>query len=191
MCKTGLIFSFKVLVDAKVSSKPVWFIVKLFSPKFCLFWCLFACITGSWHHPFPKQRLPCPVGGRLTLCLSRAVTHQGDLRCQFWVREEVSPGRDQSYSDFKGRPQTSVRCSSSCELSTPAFRHAALFFNACQTFHSFNTPEEFLLAFFSGARIQRATPAPSYWICGYAKYASQLCALTCGRKTSSTDVCVF
>lgn len=164
-------------------------------PKFRLFWCLFACITGSWRHPFPKQRLPWPAGGRLTLCLSGAVTHQGDVRRQFWVGEEVSPGRWQSYSDFKERPQTSVCCSSSCELSTPAFWLAALFFSfflkRVRRSTASTPPRSFLLAFFSGARIERSTPAPSYWICGYAKYASQLWALTCGRKTSLTDVGVL
>lgn len=103
--------------------------------------------------------------------------------------EEVSPGRSRSYSDFKERPQTTDCRSGSCSEHTcvPARRLVV----ACQTFHGLNTPEEFLLAFFAGVRMERASPSPSPWICGYAKYASQLCALTCGRKTSCTDVGVF
>lgn len=100
-----------------------------FSPKFRLFWCLFASITGSWRHPLfqSKDSLGQPVAvfpsAWAEPWLIRAI-----CVASFEPGKKFSRGRDQSYSDFKERPQTSVCCSSSCELSTPAFRHAALFY---------------------------------------------------------------
>lgn len=88
---------------------------------------MFVCLY-NWQltSPFSKAKTPSVSRRPSTPLPERDSSGRSASPVQSWGRS--FPGLRPELFRFKERPQTSVCCSSSCELSTPAFRHAALFF---------------------------------------------------------------